>query len=255
MDESTVKVDFGGVTREVLSGFDRVSAGELVMVHSGVVIGKTNESEIVTNLGLFMEAEKLGLEELGYKPEDAKRQAEDEFRNLLGSMGLDAGKYMADGKLKFPALDVEQHRDGTSIPDFAFRERFKTALSDMDYLQVMHYTNYFRLVERAWMSFLSREGFSYVSMIHKYGVFIPTVETAGKILAPVRMDSEVEVAVWVEELGKKHVKYRGVITNLTSGKVSADIHHTAVATDTTLMESVELPKGFAERLSAFVSKE
>jgi hydrogenase maturation factor len=95
IDDITVKVDFGGMTREVLNGFEDVKVGDLVMVHSGVVIGKTTESEIVTNLGLFIEAEKLGLQDLGFNELDAKRTAEQEFRSLLISLQLDPEKYVA----------------------------------------------------------------------------------------------------------------------------------------------------------------
>lgn len=93
LDEAIVKVDFGGVTREALTGFEELRKGDLVMVHSGVVIGKTTEGEIVSNLELFVEAEKIGLQDLGYSRMDAKKKAEEEFRVLLESLGLDSTKH------------------------------------------------------------------------------------------------------------------------------------------------------------------
>lgn len=67
------------------------------------------------------------------------------------------------------------------------------------------------------------------------------------------MDNEVEVAVWVEEVGRKHVKYRCAMTNLTSNRLAADIYHVPVCTDTTLMESVALPTELVEKLSTFMA--
>lgn len=94
IDEATVKVDFGGVTRDVVTGFEEVKPGDLVMVHSGVIIGTTTESEIVSNLELFMEAEKLGLQDLGYRPVEAEKKAGEEFSALLSSLGIDATRQM-----------------------------------------------------------------------------------------------------------------------------------------------------------------
>ena len=88
VDESIVRVDFGGVEREAIVGFDGVKVGDLVMVHSGVVLGKITTSELVSNLGLFMEAEKIGLQDLGYSPSEAEVMAKEEFRVLLASFGL-----------------------------------------------------------------------------------------------------------------------------------------------------------------------
>lgn len=66
------------------------------------------------------------------------------------------------------------------VPTFAHKERFRTTLSDMDYLQVMHYTNYSRLSERVWMGLLASIGYSYSSLIHRYGVFILRLKPVGR---------------------------------------------------------------------------
>jgi hydrogenase maturation factor len=94
IDKTMVRVDFGGVSREVLTGFETIKKGDLVMVHSGVVIGKTTGKEIVANLELFMEAERIGLQDLGLDPVAAKAKAEEEFRVLLGSLGLGSARQM-----------------------------------------------------------------------------------------------------------------------------------------------------------------
>ena len=88
VDDSIVKVDFGGIEREAIVGFEGIQVGDLVMVHSGVVLGKITTSELVSNLGLFMEAEKIGLQDLGYTPSDAEAMEKEEFRILLASFGL-----------------------------------------------------------------------------------------------------------------------------------------------------------------------
>jgi len=88
VDDAIVRVDFGGIEREAIVGFEGVQIGDLVMVHSGVVLGKITTSELTSNLGLFMEAEKIGLQDLGYSPVEAEVMAKEEFRVLLASFGL-----------------------------------------------------------------------------------------------------------------------------------------------------------------------
>jgi len=255
LEDEVVRVDFGGVVRDVLMGFEDVKEGDLVMVHSGVIIGKITEAELISNLGLFIEAEILGLQDMGYTQQKAREIAVKQFRNLLSSLGINPEIYNYAAQLEPDdknAEDAQENVEKIKIPEVAYACRYRTSLSDMDYLQVMHYTNYFKYCERSWMEFLSKIGISYSTLIHKFGIFIPTVQVEGKIYAPVRMDNDIEVFVWVEEVGKKHIKYRCVVKNLTSERVAAVITHVAVCTDTSLMESLELPRELINKLSPYI---
>jgi len=88
VDDCIAKIDFGGIERGAIVGFEGLGVGDLVMVHSGVVLGKITTSELTSNLGLFMEAEKIGLQDLGYSAVEAESLAKEEFRVLLASFGL-----------------------------------------------------------------------------------------------------------------------------------------------------------------------
>lgn len=60
VSEKTVKVDFGGVVREVLSSLDDVSPGDYVIVHAGLIISKLSREEFLESFKYIREiAEKL----------------------------------------------------------------------------------------------------------------------------------------------------------------------------------------------------
>ncbi|MCS7125880.1 MAG: HypC/HybG/HupF family hydrogenase formation chaperone [Aigarchaeota archaeon] len=55
-----VKVDFGGVVKEVFSAVDELSPGDFVIVHAGIVISKLSEEDFLDSFKYVKEiAEKL----------------------------------------------------------------------------------------------------------------------------------------------------------------------------------------------------
>lgn len=243
-------VDFGGVKRDVLIGVEDVSIGEYVLVHAGVIITKLTERDVLENMAFYRDLIYYHLLDLGIKEGDALKKAEEEIKEVTQSLGL---KPEAIPK-EVTSKNEEEKPKLPLIPSNAFKRRYKVSLSDTDYLQVMHYTNYFRYCERAQQELLEELGFSYSTLIHRYGLFIPTVESTGRFKAPIRLDNEIEVAVWVEEIGRKHIKWKCIIINLASQKVAGECRIVSVCTDTTLMESMELPKDLKEKLKRYVSQ-
>ncbi|MEN2973998.1 MAG: HypC/HybG/HupF family hydrogenase formation chaperone [Candidatus Caldarchaeales archaeon] len=60
VSEKNVKVDFGGVTREVFSAVDELSPGDYVIVHAGIVISKLSEEDFLESFKYIKEiSEKL----------------------------------------------------------------------------------------------------------------------------------------------------------------------------------------------------
>ncbi len=254
--DKIAKVDFGGIIREAIIGIEDVNVGDYVMVHAGVVIGKMNPVDVALNLMIYTELAETNYTEMGLSSEEAKTRARKDLENMLAKLGIDPviiDNLNNNEEKDDEEIQVEQ-KNQLEIPETAFRKTYKISLSDTDYLQVMHYTNYFKFCERCQQELLSSVGFGYSVLIHKYGCFIPTVETGGKILAPVRLDNEIEVIVWVEDIGKKHVRFRNLILNKTTGKLAADIYTIGVCTDTSITESTELPEEFAKALEPFIFK-
>lgn len=241
-------VDFVGAKKEVLIAAEGISQNDLVMVHAGMVIGKLSLEDFLVNVALYRDILAQNFMDSGFDEANARKRATDEINKLLGSLGIHES--IADIELE-GERPMETSEEEVPVPSNAFKRMYKVSLSDTDYLQVMHYTNYFRYCERAQQELLETIDFSYSTLIHKFGLFVPTVDTSGKIKGPVRLDNEIEVVVWVEEVGKKHVKFKNIIKNLTSGKVVAECTTVSVCTDTTLMESMPLPVELAEKLKRY----
>lgn len=240
-------VDFGGALKTALVGVEDLREGDLVIVHAGLVIGKVTPEDAAQNVMSFRDILAYELAASGTSEEEAKREAEKQLREYLSKLGIEARAVAPE------SVEAEAEAPRVEIPPSAFRRTYRIALSDTDYLQVLHFTNYQRFCERAQQELLEELGFSYATLIHRYGLFIPTVESWGRYISPVRIDNTIEVAVWVEEIGKKHVKFRYVITNLTSGKVAGECYTVNVCTDMTLMESMPLPEELAKKLRKFSS--
>jgi len=58
-----VKVDFGGVVKEVLSAIDDLSPGDYVVVHAGFIISKLKEEEFLDSFKYIREAAEKLVEE------------------------------------------------------------------------------------------------------------------------------------------------------------------------------------------------
>jgi len=253
-ENKIAKIDFGGVVREALIAIDDLKVGEFVMVHAGVIIGKMDSRDVAVNLALYSELAEMAYRDMGLDEDEARTKARTELNKLFSNLGIDP-KGIDEVKSQIDEKeDDDEKYSKVEIPKNAFRKVYRVSLSDTDYLQVMHYTNYFRFCERCQQELLASVGFSYSVLIHKFGRFIPTVETGGKILSPVRIDNEIEVIVWVEEIGRKHVKFHNLIWNRTSDRLAADIYTVGVCTDISITESMELPEGFAKALEPFIYK-
>ncbi|MCL7383835.1 MAG: HypC/HybG/HupF family hydrogenase formation chaperone [Thaumarchaeota archaeon] len=58
-----VKVDFGGIVKEVLSAVDDLSPGDYVIVHAGFIISKLKEEEFLDSFKYIREAAEKLVEE------------------------------------------------------------------------------------------------------------------------------------------------------------------------------------------------
>lgn len=251
-DGYIASIDFGGSIKEAIIGVDDLSPGEYVLVHAGVVISKITKEDILHNVGIYQELIYHQLLSMGYNEEEAREKSREEVRSIMEGLDIDISDIGDIEMTRSGEGKIGSELDKYNIPENAFRARYKISLSDTDYLQVMHYTNYYRYCERAQQELLESIGYSYSTLIHKYGIFIPTVESWGEFKAPVRLDNEIEVYVWVEEIGEKHIKWRYVIYNHTSQRVVGICYTTSVCTDTTLMEAIEIPEHLRENLEKYM---
>lgn len=247
------EVEVGGATVRALVAIDDVKPGDVVLVHAGVVIEKLDRESVLANLAVYYDLVKYHYVFNGFSEGEAGERAREELAKLARDLGVSEGEVLAaltEGSGKVVRESIEQ----VEIPEEAFYIDYTIQLAETDYLQVTHYSNYLRVCERAFMSMLASAGTSYSRLIHEYGVFIPTVEVSAKIKSPSRLDNTLRAYVWIEEIGRKHLKYRCLIYNQTTKKLAADITHIAVCTDTAITTSHEIPKEIKTTLEKLAAK-
>ena len=143
---------------------------------------------------------------------------------------------------------------GESLLKEVYKQRYRIALSDTDYLRVTYFANYLKFAEKAWMEFLSNIGFSYAKLIHEYKIFIPAVEVNEKILSSAKIDDVIEVSIFIEELGRTYIRYNAKIWDLRLNKLVSEISIRAVCTDDKLESVKKIPKEFIEKIEAILKE-
>ncbi len=85
----TATVDLGGVRRDVLVGVEKISPGELVMIHAGVVIGSMSADDVMANVAIYRDIIEEELIGSGSDEAAARKKATDEMNKLLRSLGIE----------------------------------------------------------------------------------------------------------------------------------------------------------------------
>lgn len=136
------------------------------------------------------------------------------------------------------------------MPQKAFKTQYRVAWADTDAAQVVHYSNYFRLFERAEEEFYRHLGFSFTDF-RTQGLWFPRVEAFCQYKKPAKFNDLLEIEVTVEELKEKAVKYSFRVLNKDTGELLALGHVVVVAADKQAGKATQIPKHIAEKLKPF----
>jgi len=247
------EVDIGGARVRALVATEDVKPGDVVLVHAGVVLEKLDREDVMANLAVYYDLMKYHYVFNGMPEGEAEKKAAEDLTRLARELGVDPGE-LAGALSEGQGAVYPQSTYPEGVPPNAFHMEYAVQLAETDYLQVMHYTNYMRVCERAFMEMLSSAGIGYSKLIHEYGIFIPTVEVKAEVKSPCRLDNKLKVYVWIEEVGKKHLRYRCLVYNTATNRLAADVSHVAVCTDTAISSSHEIPAEVREVLEKLVAQ-
>jgi acyl-CoA thioester hydrolase len=131
-----------------------------------------------------------------------------------------------------------------------FRTSYRVAWADTDAAQVVHYSNYFRLFERAEEDFYRHLGFSFTDLRTK-GLWFPRVEAFCQYKKPARFNDLLEIELAVEELREKSVKYGFRIVSNETNMLLATGHVVVVAADKQAGKATQIPREIVEKLKPF----
>jgi acyl-CoA thioester hydrolase len=131
-----------------------------------------------------------------------------------------------------------------------FRTSYRVTWADTDAAQVVHYSNYFKLFERAEEEFYRQLGFSFADTSLK-GFWFPRVEAFCQYKKPARFNDLLEIELTVEDLKEKSMKYGFKIFNKETAVLLAVGYVVAVVADKKTEKAVMIPKEIAEKLKRF----
>jgi acyl-CoA thioester hydrolase len=132
-----------------------------------------------------------------------------------------------------------------------FKTTYRISWVDTDAAQVVHFSNYFRFFEKAEEEMYQQLGFTFNDVVKKYDFWFPRVEAHCKFKTPSKYGDVLEIALTVEEIGEKAVKYNFSMVNQTSRHVVAEGYVVVVVADKKLGKAVNIPKELAEKLAVY----
>lgn len=132
-----------------------------------------------------------------------------------------------------------------------FTTTYRVSWVDTDAAQVMHFSNYFRIFEKAEEEMYTQLGLSFDEIRRKYNFWIPRVEAFCRFKSSARFGDVLEVNLTVEEIMDKAVKYGYSVTNKKSEQAVAEGYLVVVVVDKTLGHATGIPKELAEKLKMY----
>jgi acyl-CoA thioester hydrolase len=106
-----------------------------------------------------------------------------------------------------------------------FSYEYVVSWADTDALGIMHFSNYFRLCERAEQFFFESR------KLKDDRIFLPRVHASCNFKSPLRFRDVAKVSVKIKEVGKRHLTMDYSIENLSTKKLSAECQIVVVAVD------------------------
>lgn len=133
------------------------------------------------------------------------------------------------------------------MPPFVSRRRIE--FGDTDMAGIVHFSNFFRFMESAETDFLHTIGMSVTWREENRRFGFPRVSVACDYVRPARFEDILDIAVIVEEVGRKSIRYRFEFSR--ASEPIAVGHITAVYCRTMPdhgIESLEIPPEMREKL-------
>jgi acyl-CoA thioester hydrolase len=137
-----------------------------------------------------------------------------------------------------------------------YRTSRRVEFGDTDLAGIMHFSNFFRFMEVAETEFLRTLGLSVAWKESDQRLGFPRVSAMCDYLKPARFEDLLEIAVFIEKIGKKSITYRHEFS--LSGEAIAVGRITAVycrSTKDHTIESLEIPSMIRMKLESSTKKD
>jgi len=133
----------------------------------------------------------------------------------------------------------------------SFKTTYRVSWVDTDAAQVVHFSNYFRIFEKAEEEMFAKLGFSFDEVRKKFDIWLPRVEAFCKFKAPARFGDTLEVNLTVQQIMDKAVRYTFEITNQKTEQVIAEGYVVIVVADKKSGHAISIPKELVKKLETY----
>lgn len=150
------------------------------------------------------------------------------------------------------ALEADAPAGGSKLtPVFALTRRIQFAETDL--ACVLHFSNYFRLMEEVEHAFFRSLGFSVVTDVDGVTVSWPRVSVTCEYRAPLRFEDEVELRLAIVRLGAKSMSFEVDFVHEEQNKATGRITAICCATGPNgAFTSIPIPDVLRAKLSRHV---
>lgn len=124
----------------------------------------------------------------------------------------------------------------------AFEYEYIVPWVDTDALGIMHFSNYFKICERAEQSY-----FEYRNMEENYGIYLPRVHASCEFKRPLRFRDRAVISVKLSEVGKGHMTFQYSIKNRKDGELNANCSIVVASVDKN-MKPLDIPSELLAKL-------
>jgi acyl-CoA thioester hydrolase len=132
-----------------------------------------------------------------------------------------------------------------------FKTTYRVSWVDTDAAQVVHFSNYFRIVERAEEEMYTQLGISFDEIRQKYNFWLPRAEAQCKFRAPAKYGDTLETNLTIAEIMSKAVKYDFTIISKKTQQLVAEGYIVIVIADRKSGHAVNIPKELTQKLETY----
>jgi len=134
-----------------------------------------------------------------------------------------------------------------------FETRYRVAWVDTDAAGVVHFSNFFRMFERAEEDFYAKLGFDFRDVGERYNIWLPRVEAFCKYRSPAFFGDLLSIKIRLIELKEKAIRYGFRI--LRGEEVLAEGYVVIVAADKEKNKAAPIPREIREKLVEYFGEE
>lgn len=162
-----------------------------------------------------------------------------------------SGESKSGASEREPQPHVNAHGDGSAAP---FRVREWVRWSDVDAAGIVCYGMYLRFFEIAESDLFRDVHLPVRTLTDEHGLWLVRRRITCDFVSPAKVDDELEVSVYVHEIGRTSLELRFVVVRTADRVITAEASYVLVAVDRDRLQPVPLPEAVRSALAPYLSE-